>query len=124
VPAKPRVCSLGIARAIALLAFAVLLIVPAAPADAAYWHSCRTPQGFRLGSLRAHHVHCAKARRIIGGFYREAQADGPDIYVDHFHCVAFTGGVGCHRGTQRVRVSGLPERLPIDRARSSTTKNR
>lgn len=87
-----------------------------ASAEAAYWHSCSPLRPVSMGSLRAHHVACGKARRVINDFYRKAQAEGPDLFVDGFHCVAIVGGTACRRGGQRIRLTGSSERLPVDEA--------
>jgi hypothetical protein len=104
-----------IAATALVLAFAASMVASTTPADAAYWHSCSRPRSLPIGSLQAHDVHCGKARRIINGFYRKAQSEGPDVFVAGFHCLAVVGGTSCRRGSQRVRLTGSTERLPVSR---------
>lgn len=97
-----------------LVASVVMVALPGGPASAAgagYWHSCRPPASLPIGTLQAHRVACAKARRIISGFYAKAQAKGPNVSVDGFHCVGIVGGASCRHGGQRVRLVGSSERL-------------
>src|ERR1700761_2146548 len=98
------------APALCVAVFVMTMIVvisgPAPASGADYWHTCRPPSSLPIGTLRAHSVACGKARRIIGGFYAKAQAAGPDVIVDGFHCVAIVGGVSCRHGARRIRLEG------------------
>lgn len=105
---RPRIAFLSL-TAIVSLAFA--MVAGSAQAHGSYWHHCRTPRALPIGSLRAHDLGCPKARRVLVGFYRKAQSEGPDVYVENFHCLAVKGGVVCRRGAQKLRVDGSPERL-------------
>ena len=100
-----------LAMLVASMVMVALLGGPASAPGAGYWHSCRPPSSLPIGTLRAHQVGCSKARRIISGFYGKAQAEGPDVFVDGFHCVGIVGGTSCRRGAQRVRVADSSERF-------------
>jgi hypothetical protein len=89
-----------------IVALLIVLVAPPAPA-ASYWQPCYPPSVFIRASLRAHDVHCGKARRVIEGFMREAQAEGPDLFIGGFHCVAVAERVSCSRGDQHIKLHGV-----------------
>lgn len=109
LPRRP-VCVVSFAVALALVVVAGFLGRPT-PASASYWRSCSPPMGtgYASASLRAHDVHCGKARRRVKGFLRKAQEQGPDVVVRGFHCVAIRAGVACRRGSQRIHFHGNTE---------------
>jgi hypothetical protein len=101
--------------------FAVIAVAShPAPASAGYWHSCYPPDVFIKASLRAHDVHCGKARRVITGFLRKSQEQGPDVTVAGFHCQGVGLTVSCRRGSQRIKLHGVPGR-PMARAVPAAT---
>lgn len=98
-----------------LVAAAILAGLSQAPSVTAsgYWQSCYPPKVFLHASLRVHEVHCGKARRVIEGFMRKAQEQGPDVFVRGFHCVAVRESVSCRRGGQRIKLHGVAGRALI-----------
>jgi hypothetical protein len=114
VPAGARRSAAGLGVLLAVAAM-VVVISGAAPASGAagYWHTCRPPSSLAIGTLQAHRVACAKTRRIIAGFYAKAQAEGPDVIVDGFHCAGIVGGASCRHGAQRLRLENSSERIEL-----------
>jgi hypothetical protein len=113
VRASARGPAAGLCVLIAVAAMVVVISGAAPASGAGYWHACRPPSSLPIGTLRAHRVACGKARRIISGFYAKAQAEGPGVIVDGFHCVGIVGGASCRHGAQRVRLEGSSERIEL-----------
>jgi hypothetical protein len=124
VPAGARRQAAGLC--VLLLVAAMIVAVagsPSAASGAGYWHTCRPPSSLPIGTLRAHRVACAKGRRIITGFYAKAQAEGPDVVVDGFHCIGVVGGASCRHGAQRVRLEGSSERVELPSLAAARTES-